>query len=76
MIVNADGSEVTAFHGLLSGIPALGVPPIEMILQGESYGPFTITPGVAGDVDFHCTATSCGNPEQHESMLGTFHFVP
>jgi hypothetical protein len=75
LIVNGDSPDVTVFHGF-GGEPAIGLPRISMIEQGMSYGPFTITPMIAGDYPFNCTATSCGDPAQHESMLGVFHVVP
>jgi heme/copper-type cytochrome/quinol oxidase subunit 2 len=76
MIVNADNSDVLVFHGF-GGIPEIPeLPRIDMMPQGTGWGPYTITPMIAGDFLFQCLATACGNAEQHEQMLGVIHVVP
>ncbi|MEP6995122.1 MAG: hypothetical protein ABI968_11415, partial [Acidobacteriota bacterium] len=73
-MVNADSPEVTENHKF-NGVPSLGLPPVTL-LQGRTYGPYTLNPTTPGDFTFNCLNTSCGTSEQHEGMVGVFHVVP
>lgn len=70
------GGDQTQPHELDSGLLALGIPDTVLYPGQTVTYTFTVPTSGAGDFDFSCKNTSCGDPQHHEGMLGIIHVVP
>jgi PKD repeat protein len=73
VLYNGDSAEFAPYH-ILNAHPEIGLPDPITIPQGAVLTPVPITmPSTPQDVLFSCNNTNCGQPDQHESMLGVIH---